>query len=79
MTHNPMWETRKFPKKRRKERKQYDPAEDLCRVIPIRLAQIPNIAEWLLKQRKSRVSNHINIELDIAYRELSELIKDSKI
>ena len=75
---NPMWETRKFPRKS-KPRRVYDPAEDLCRVIPIRLVQIPDIADWLLRQRKTRVSNHINIELDIAYRELSELLKDSKI
>lgn len=74
-----MWETRKFPRRKAKEVKQYNPANDLCRVIPIRLAQIPNIADWLLKQRKTRVSLHINIELDIAYRELSELLKESKI
>lgn len=79
MAYNPMWETRKFPKKERRVRKQYNPSEELCRVIPIRLAQIPSIADWLLRQRKLKVSNHINIELDIAYRELSELIKDSKI
>lgn len=78
MTFNPMWETRKFPKKLRKVKKPYDPEKDLCRVIPIRLAQIPNIADWLLKQRKASVSTHINITLDAAYRELGELIKESK-
>lgn len=78
MTSNPMWETRKFPKKPRKVKKLYEPEKDLCRVIPIRLAQIPNIADWLLKQRKSTVSAHINIALDAAYREIGELIKESK-
>ena len=72
---NSKWETRKFPTKPKKS-STYDTAEKLCRVVPHRLAGIPNISIWLLKQRKIRVSLRIGFELDQIYRELGELIKE---
>ncbi|QXV85287.1 hypothetical protein bas30_0047 [Escherichia phage TrudiRoth] len=73
---NKKWETRKFPVKERKT-SVYDTAEKLCRVVPHRLAGIPNISEWLLKQRKTRVSLRIGFELDKVYAELASLLKES--
>ncbi|QIO02048.1 hypothetical protein rutana_66 [Salmonella phage rutana] len=73
---NKKWEIRKFPVKERKA-SVYDTAEKLCRVVPPRLAGIRNISEWLLKQRKTRVSLRIGFELDQVYRELGELIKEN--
>ncbi|WP_349043646.1 hypothetical protein [Brucella melitensis] len=72
---NKKWETRKFPVKERKT-SVYDTAEKLCRVVPHRLAGIPDVSIWLLKQRKIRVSLRIGFELDQIYRELGELIKE---
>lgn len=72
---NKKWETRKFPVKERKTY-VYDTAEKLCRVVPPRLAGIPNVSIWLLKQRKVRVSLRIPFELERVYKELGELIKE---
>lgn len=69
------WDTRKFKRKPSKKIRTYDPAEDLCRVVPFRLAQIPGIGEWLMKQRKARATLNINVELDVVYRELAEMRK----
>ncbi|AXC40229.1 hypothetical protein HOT65_gp042 [Salmonella phage S133] len=73
---NKKWETRKFTVKERKT-SVYDTAEKLCRVVPPRLAGIPNISIWLLKQRKTRVSLRIGFELDKVYAELASLLKES--
>lgn len=73
---NKKWETRKFPVKESK-RSGYDTAEKLCRVVPPRLAGIPNVSIWLLKQRKIRISLRIGFELDQVYRELGEIIKEN--
>lgn len=73
---NKKWETRKFPVKERKT-SVYDTAEKLCRVVPPRLAGIPSVSIWLLKQRKVRISLRIGFELDQVYRELGELIKEN--
>ncbi|WWD11422.1 hypothetical protein CPL00146S_CDS0047 [Escherichia phage SmurfNell] len=72
---NKKWETRKFYVKERKT-SVYDTAEKLCRVVPPRLAGIPNVSIWLLKQRKVRVSLRIPFELERVYKELGELIKE---
>ncbi|UJD21466.1 hypothetical protein PQE64_gp046 [Salmonella phage vB_STy-RN29] len=72
---NKKWETRKFPVKERKI-PVYDTSEKLCRVVPHRLAGIPNISEWLLKQRKTNVSLRIGFELDKVYAELASLLKE---
>ena len=73
---NKKWETRKFSVKESK-RPGYDTAEKLCRVVPPRLAGIPNVSIWLLKQRKTRVSLRIGFELDKVYAELASLLKES--
>lgn len=74
---NSKWETRKFPVKERKK-STYDTSEKLCRVLPHRLAGIPNIAEWLFKQRRTNVSLRIGFELERSYEELSSLLKGSE-
>lgn len=66
------WETRKFPKRDTKPRKAKE--IELCRVIPIRLAQMPNIYDWLESQRKTRLSIRINMELNMGYKSLSEFM-----
>ncbi|WCX68636.1 hypothetical protein [Salmonella phage GSW6] len=73
---NKKWETRKFPVKESK-RSGYDTAEKLCRVVPSRLAGIPNVSIWLLKQRKTRVSLRVGFELEKVYAELASLLKES--
>lgn len=73
---NKKWETRKFPVKESK-RSGYDTAEKLCRVVPPRLAGIPNVSIWLLKQRKTHVSLRVGFELDKVYAELASLLKES--
>lgn len=75
MTHDPRWGARKFPKAKPKKVRQYDPTEDLCRVVPFRLAQIPGIGAWLMRQRKVKATLNINAELDVVYRELAEMRK----
>lgn len=73
---DPRWETRKFSKpKESKPRKVYNPADEVCRVVPFRLAQIPDIGTWLMQQKKTRVSLNLNSELVVVYRELAELRK----
>lgn len=73
---DPRWEIRKFPKKKpSRPKKVYNPTEELCRVIPFRLAQIPDIGLWLMQQRKTRATMNINAELVVVYRELAELRK----
>ena len=73
---NSKWETRKFPTKPKKN-STYDTAEKLCRVVPHRLAGIPDVSIWLLKQRKTRVSLLIGLELEKVYGELASLLKES--
>ena len=74
-TRDSRWDLRKYPKKKSKPVKTYNPADELCRVVPFRLAQIPGIGEWLMQQRKARATLNINVELDVVYRELAELRK----
>lgn len=72
---DPRWEVRKFPKVDSKPKKIYNPADELCRVVPFRLAQIPDIGTWLMQQRKTRATMNLNAELVVVYRELAELRK----
>lgn len=75
---DPRWEVRKFASKEKsksKPKKTYDPVNELCRVVPFRLAQIPDIGHWLMQQRKTRATINLNSELTVVYRELAELRK----
>lgn len=72
---DPRWEIRKFPKRKEVKRKIRKEIE-ICRVVPIRLAQMPNIYDWLEAQRKTRLSIMITKELDLAYRSLSEFMHE---
>lgn len=70
---DPRWETRKFPKAPERKQKEIE----LCRVIPIRLAHMPNIYDWLESQRKTRLSIRVGLELDTGYRSLSEFMHET--
>lgn len=55
-----------------KVKKEVDP---ICRVVPPLLARIPDIADWLYKDRTIRLSTTIPFDLKKAYRSISELIE----
>lgn len=48
---------------------------DICRVVPPRLARIPNISEWILKSRIKRPTKLIADTLKRRYSELRLLLE----
>lgn len=62
---------RKPPKSIPRKRKE-DP---VCRVVPPLLARIPDIGDWLFKDRTVRLSTTIPFDLKKVYRTIAELIE----
>lgn len=62
------WDIPKYNKKPVKEKEQ-----SVCRVVPPLLARIPNIADWLFKSRKIRLSTRVSFDLKSAYRTITEM------
>lgn len=52
--------------------KEVDP---ICRVVPPLLARIPDISDWLFKDRTVRMSTTVPFDLKKAYRTIAELIE----
>lgn len=69
------WDIVRRPKIKAKERE----LPEICRVVPPTLARIPNIFDWLFKQRQVGTTNRVGLDLRIRYREIADMIKFEKL
>lgn len=68
-----------YPRKKKPKERAPDPLDELCRVVPPVLARIPDVMDWLLLGRKVKVSNLVAQDLKARYREINDMIRNSKI